>query len=692
MSDIIMETVPGAAAVKPRGGASGGPTALPRQFVYLVIASSALPYLLMLAGVDFGAQRIDPKTLGRFIGAEPHLLVDAMHHMLSGSFTHTLLEWSAFMAAIFTVALAFTHFSISRDAMTPIIGMALFSAGVMDAFHTLAADRLFDAAADNRQLIPFTWAISRLFNALILIVGIGLLLMRGIRENLGFVIMTSLSFGVMAYVIIQVSATSANLPQTMFPEAVITRPWDVGPLLLFLVAGVLSYRLYRRSPTFFSGALVLSMVPSVATEAHMAFGSTALFDSHFNVAHGLKILSYAVPLMGLCLDYVRTHQSLKRTAEKLAASQAKSRAIVDVAVNGVITIDEKGVIDAFNPAAERIFGYAAHEVIGRNVSILMPEPYHSAHDGYLSRHMETGENRIIGIGREVSGRRKDGSTFPLKLAVGEAEIDGGKLFVGYVVDITSTKETEAALITAKEEAEKANRAKTSFLSMVSHELRTPLTSIIGNLPLLTDPDEMPAPAEAAEIATDIVEASDHLLILINDLLDFSKIEAGKLLLERETIAVADVIDQAVTMLQPLAEQKRLRLRVDAPDELYVDADPIRLKQVFINLIGNAIKFTGEGEVSVEAVAANGNVTCVVRDTGVGVPEEMLPVIFDKFRQADSSSTRKAGGTGLGLAITKNLIEMHGGEIKAENNADGGSSFTFNLPAWEGEADGDNPAG
>ena len=160
-------------------------------------------------------------------------------------------------------------------------------------------------------------------------------------------------------------------------------------------------------------------------------------------------------------------------------------------------------------------------------------------------------------------------------------------------------------------------------------------------------------------------------------------------LEYEPISVAEIVDQAAAMLQPLAERKRLRLRIDVAEETHVQADPIRLKQIFINLIGNAIKFTEEGEVSVEVSPANASVTCVVRDTGIGIPQEMLPVIFDEFRQVDSSSTRKAGGTGWGLAITRNLIEMHGGEIKAENNPDRGCCFTFRLPTWEGRVDGHN---
>ncbi len=170
-------------------------------------------------------------------------------------------------------------------------------------------------------------------------------------------------------------------------------------------------------------------------------------------------------------------------------------------------------------------------------------------------------------------------------------------------------------------------------------------------------------------------------------------------LDCETIDVDDVVYQAAALLRPMAKQKSLRLIVASQENTSINADPIRLKQIFINLIGNAIKFTGDGEIRVDISTANGAVTCSVRDTGVGVPEEMLPVIFDKFRQADSSPTRKAGGTGLGQAITKSLIEMHGGKIRVENNASGGSLFSFSLPTVGGSlptvgggADGNNFAG
>ncbi len=658
-----------------------GKPSLPVKIIYLIAALSALPFLLMLGGVDFGSPGGNQGIPADLAKADAYLLAEAAHLMLRGSFTHTILEWSAVTVGVITFVLAIAHFSISRDSMVPIIGMALFCAGIMDAFHTLAADRLIEAVASNRQFIPFTWAVSRIFNAMILIVGISVLLMHGggrRRTSPGFVTVTSLTFGFTAYYIIHISATNPNLPQTMFPDDIVTRPWDVVPLMLFTIVGILSYRLFRLMPSYFSGGLLLSVIPDMATEMYMAFGSTALFDSNFNVAHGLKILSYAIPLMGLCVDYMKTYRSLAQAATELAASQMKNQAIVNVAVNGIITFDENGVIGTFNPAAGRIFGYRDDEAIGQNITTLIV--------GEKGGYGAITGNQTNGIGRETTGRRKNGSTFPLKLAIGEKEIDGKKLFFGYAVDITARKDAEDALIQAKEKAEKASQAKSSFLSMMSHELRTPLTCIIGNLPLISNPDEMPEPSEIAEIARDISESGDHLLAIINDLLDFSKIESGEMQLERETINVDDIVHQATAILGPVAEQKRLRLVVTIHESADINADPIRIRQIFINLIGNAIKFTAEGEVRVDISTANGTVTCAVRDTGVGVPEEMLPVIFDKFRQVDSSPTRKAEGTGLGLAITKSLIEMHGGKIRAENNADGGSCFSFSLPTVKKEYD------
>ncbi len=227
--------------------------------------------------------------------------------------------------AIFAGLLALIHFTIRRDVATLILGIALFCAGVMDAFHTLAADRLINSVADNRDLIPFTWAICPLFNALIMISGAGVLLSRnGESKNTGirFALTTSAAFGAAAYGIIHLCASSSRLPQTMFPESIVTRPWDVAPLALFLLAGLFVFpRFYRARPSLFAHSLVISVIPQIATQLHMAFGSVALYDNHFNIAHFLEILAYGVPLSGLAFDYVRTYRAEQQMVRQLEASQ-----------------------------------------------------------------------------------------------------------------------------------------------------------------------------------------------------------------------------------------------------------------------------------------------------------------------------------------------------------------------------------
>ena len=279
---------------------------LPRSLTYAVFAICILPFLLQLLSVDFG----NSDDFTDINNQAPS--VDQMFYLLAGGFTHALLEWSAFCAAIFVVLLSFCHYAITKDVTTPVIGVALFCAGAMDAFHTLAATRLVTAVAANQALIPFTWALSRVFNALIMIIGVGIFL-QGKRfkpkKGMAFIVMISLGFSLIGYVLIHLSATSHDLPQTQFPDAIIRRPYDIVPLLLFIVAGLFVYPMFmKRYPSIFATALLLSALPEIAVEIHMAFGSQRLFDSDFNVAHFLKIVAYVVPLAGLVLDYIRTYQ------------------------------------------------------------------------------------------------------------------------------------------------------------------------------------------------------------------------------------------------------------------------------------------------------------------------------------------------------------------------------------------------
>ncbi|WP_442593137.1 MHYT domain-containing protein [Parapusillimonas sp. JC17] len=363
---------------------------------------------------------------------------------------------------------------------------------------------------------------------------------------------------------------------------------------------------------------------------------------------------------------------------KMEDSESSIRAIVDTAVDGIITIDHHGLIRAFNQSAERLFGWKESEVMGRNIKMLMPEPYQSEHDGYLHNYMSSGKPKIIGSGREVTGLRKDGSLMPMRLAVGQVNLPGAPLFVGFVTDITAQRELESSLREAAERAKQAASAKTAFLANMSHEIRTPMNSIIGFTELLLK-DTLTAEQRGY---LNIVRKSSHSLLgLLNNILDTIKLEKAAVNVESIDFSMKELATQIVNSLSLSASAKGLLLSLDYPDEMeeYFVGDPLRVQQVLINLIGNAIKFTEQGSVTVEFKHEAGTVHIAVRDTGIGMSAEQVESIFDPFTQADVSISRRFGGTGLGTTISRQLVKLMRGTIHVDSAPGQGSVFHIRLP-------------
>jgi PAS domain S-box-containing protein len=494
-------------------------------------------------------------------------------------------------------------------------------------------------------------------------------------------------------------------------------------------------------------------------------------------------------------------------AEQLAAAEARIRSVLDNVIDGIITIDERGILQTFSRAAERQFGYSAAEVIGQNVRILMPEPYHSAHDDYLANYLRTGDAKIIGKGREVVGRRKDGSTFPMDLAVGEFRVGERRHFSGIVRDITERKRSEDALresekqlrlaleagplgtwtwdlrsnevawssglevihglppgtfqgtfeafehdihpedresvglsvqralaggehhveyriirpdgtmrwvegqgqvlrddadvplrmvgicrdVTDRKEAEEALRAsehalkaahrrKDEFLATLAHELRNPLAPISIGAQLLQSPHSDP---ELIAQAGNVIDRQVRIMVrLVDDLLDVSRISEGKLDLRREHVDLGVILRSAIEISRPLIEERDHELTASFPSEpVELEADPVRLAQVFANLLNNAAKYTEHGgSIRVTTAQDGDDIHVSVSDTGIGIPADVLPHVFEMFMQGGSMHARSRGGLGIGLTLVKRLVEMHDGSIEARSGGTGkGSEFVVRLP-------------
>jgi len=380
---------------------------------------------------------------------------------------------------------------------------------------------------------------------------------------------------------------------------------------------------------------------------------------------------------------IRDVSAQKEYEARIVESESIRSAMLEAGVDAIITSDESGKIIEFNPAAERTFGVAREAALGRNVvETIFPSESYDTYQASLLRYKTSGEGIEIGKHSEVVAQRASGDKFDCELAIIPIRLFDKVFFAFFLRDITERKREQKELQTAKKQAEAANEAKSRFLAAMSHEIRTPMNAILGTLGLIKD---TPLNEEQSKYVVTAADAGKSLLSIINDILDFSKIEAGKLDLECVVFDVRRLVDDVVELLSARAWSKKIEIAscVELSVPSLLSGDPGRLRQILLNLVGNAVKFTEKGGITIDATGVEESdgtvmVQFSVTDTGIGIPTPAQARLFQEFFQVDESISRKHYGTGLGLAICKRLTELMGGEIGVRSEPGLGSTFFFSA--------------
>ena len=524
----------------------------------------------------------------------------------------------------------------------------------------------------------------------------------GFRHILAGAVLMGAGIGIMHY-----AGMAAMQPQAvmLFDPVLIAAAVVVAVALSFISLTVLFQLRVTRSTGFiktFAAAVIMGA--AVAGMHYMAMRSSVFLPlpdpsilsgslPKTLLAVGIVVVSSLIAACALAATFAGRQKDLAKTLlteiergrdlEKDAENgRVRLQAILDSVVDGIVTIDRRGTIQQWSSGAERIFGYAADEALGRTVAMLMPATQRLKPDEFLIALQAIHAHKNKDVGQELLAIRKDGTEFPMELSVNEVHIGEEVLFTGILRDISERKRTEAALIQARQEAENANAAKSQFLATMSHEIRTPMNGVIGMANLLSNTT---LTERQRHFVNNLSRSGKSLLALINDILDFSKIEAGRFELFETDFDPRVVLAVVTDVFSERCAAKGLEFIYFIADDVpaMLSGDPVRLRQILINLVGNAIKFTDRGEILLElkvTQAADGAIVLSfsVQDTGIGIEATKRDLVFESFQQADNSMTRARGGTGLGLTISKQLVELMGGVIGVESEFGRGSRFHFTI--------------
>lgn len=679
------------------------PGRLPPFMVRLFIGLTFLPVLLGLLGLDFGAERA-PQWAG--VGSE------AVLTSIPGTYAHLIFEWTAVCSAAFTLILAGLHYAIRREPWLLLLALALFLLGAVDAYHTLVTDRIVPTAAPIELAGPFSWTVARATSGLVVIgLLISLLPRSGGKAPLTLAVAWMLLLTGGAVI---ATMTVSELPQTLWSDGLVPRPYDVGILVIFAIAFGLSQRLVATRPSAFAHAFSLALIAHIVCQLHIGIGSLAPYDHHFNMAHWVKLLAYLLPLTGLMFDSTRAYRhealSVQRLQEVRASLTQRQEELERLTTTLVEEVTRRQRAEFNHRVSGELYRTLAKNL--PNIAVFMFSPDLRfmvagggglTDQGFTQTHLqgkyvwEAFPPALSGVvlpycgaaieGESASFEHQSGGRFHRMRTV-PIQADGGVVVAGLLVseDTTELKHTETELRAFARQLELSNQELQSFASVAAHDLQEPLRKIETFGERLNERYASALEGSGQVYLERMRSAAHRMRTLINDLLTYSRVTTRAKPFGE--VDMAEIATDVVSDMDLFIEQ--VGGRVEIGELPIVVADPTQMYQLLQNLIQNALKYHRDDlppVVHIESESGSQSESSprlrfVVRDNGIGFDEKYTERIFSVFQRLHDRSRYE--GTGMGLAICRKIVERHGGTINATSTPGHGTEFVVTLPLRQPE--------